>query len=67
MSRTETHTALIKLNGIRVKLQDELEDYESKRETIHDSRRAELETKIGSRKVMISDLNSIELDIKDKL
>tara|TARA_R110002126_G_scaffold129114_2_gene271828 strand:- start:820 stop:1023 length:204 start_codon:yes stop_codon:yes gene_type:complete len=67
MNRITTHTILIKLNGIRSKLQDELEDLQNKRKTINDKFRKELETRIGIRKQMIKDLNTIDLDIRSEL
>ena len=61
------HTTLIKLNGIRAKLMDELEDFENMRKGISENQRSKLEARIDSRKVMISELNIIELNIRDTL
>ena len=61
------HTKLILLNGVRKQLIEELEDLQNKRKTINDKFRKELETRIGIRKQMIKDLNTIDLDIRSEL
>jgi hypothetical protein len=61
------HSALIKINGIRVKLKDELEEFERIRKGVNDNQRAKLETRIGSRKSMIKELDIIEMNIREEL
>ena len=62
-----THTTLIKLNGVRAKLQDELKEFEDMRKGVNDNQRAKLETRIGSRKSMIKELDIIEMNIREEL
>ena len=44
--RYNIHTALIKLNGVRVKLQDELEELKAMRGKVHENQISKLETRI---------------------
>jgi hypothetical protein len=67
MKRRMIHTILIKINGIRVKLQDELEEFKNMRDNVSDSQRSKLETRIGSRESMIKELDIIELNIREEL
>ena len=62
-----THTTLIKLNGVKAKLQDELEELRNMRNGINDNQRSKLEIRIGSREVMIKELEIIELNIREEL
>ena len=65
--RRETHTALIKLNGIREGIKSDLEVLENRRNNIHDKHRKLLEYKIGRNTQYIKDLDYIELELRDKL
>lgn len=61
------HTALIKINGIRVKIDLELKELESMRKGINERQRANLEMKIANRKEWIEELNNIELEFREEL
>ena len=61
------HTGLIKLNGVKVVLQDELKELENMRKGINDTQRAKLEKRIAIRKVMIENLCNIELEFREEL
>jgi hypothetical protein len=65
--RKMIHTGLIKLNGVKVVLQDELKELENMRKGINDTQRAKLEKRIAIRKVMIENLCNIELDFRSEL
>lgn len=70
MTRTKRRmieTILIKINGIRVKLQDELEEFKSMRKGVSDNQRTKLETRIGSRESMIKELDIIEMNVREEL
>jgi len=61
------HSILIKLNSMKVVLQDELKELENMRKGINDTQRAKLEKRIAIRKVMIETLCNIELDLREEL
>jgi len=61
------HSILIKLNGVKVLLEDELKELENMRQGINDTQRAKLEKRIGVRKEMIKTLRNIELDFREEL
>ena len=67
MTRKMIHTGLIKLNGVKVVLQDELKELENMRKGINDTQRAKLEKRIAIRKVMIENLCNIELELREEL
>lgn len=67
MNRRMLHTQLIRINGIREKLQHELKEFEDMRKTVHDKQRGKLEYRIETRKSMIKDLDLIEQDIRLEL
>lgn len=67
MSRRETHTALIKLNGIREGVLSDVEVLENRRGSVKDNQRKLLEYKIGRNQQYIKDLDYIELDLREKL
>ena len=61
------HTALIKINGIREKINLEVKEMEAMRSGINERQRANLEMKIANRKSWINELNEIELDFRVEL
>ena len=63
----DVHTNLIKINGVKVKLEEELKELVSLRKNVSDNQRTKLETKIGIRKVMIKDLLEIDLNTRELL
>ena len=65
--RIMIHTGLIKLNGIRTKINLEVAELEAMRKGINERQRANLEMKIANRKEWVKELNSIELEFREEL
>lgn len=62
------HTALIKINGIRSEIQEDLNNLELLRNELKDEKnKLKAELKILRRKQWIEDLNSIELEFREEL
>ena len=61
------HTGLIKLNGVRTKINLEVAELEAMRKGVSERQRANLEMKIANRKEWVKELNSIELEFREEL
>lgn len=67
MTRRETHTLLIKLNGIRERASIHLENLKRQRSSVSDNNRGKLESVIGHRELDIKEIDYIELELREKL
>ena len=65
--RKTTHDKLIRLNGVREDLKEDLKDLEFMRPNISDSQRPRLEIKIERLKKYIKDLDFTDLELREEL